>query len=273
MSIAKATIEAVDLPFEEAIAFFAQKINVTTRTWQDVWEKAHARAFSVAGAATQALVEDFRRAVIKAIEDGISLDEFRKEFDQIVETHGWTHTGTAGWRARIIYQTNVNMAHAAGRFAQMSDPDALAIRPYWQYRHSGNPHPRLQHKAWDGLTLLADDAWWSTHYPPNGWNCGCYVLSMTARGLGRQGRSGPDQAPPLNLQQKLIKKTGETVVGPAGIDAGFAYNPGEAWAGKVRLPGNAITAVPVAPPAPALAGSGLQNGEPGKPGAPAPAIR
>jgi hypothetical protein len=256
VSIAKQTIEAIDLPFEQAIAFFAQKTNVTTKSWQDVWEAAHARAFSVAGAATQAIVEDFRRAVTKVIADGMTLGEFRKEFDKIVQTHGWTHTGKAGWRARIIYQTNVATAHAAGRYAQMSEPDALAIRPYWQYVHSGNPHPRLQHKAWDGLTLLADDPWWSTHYPPNGWNCGCFVLPMTARGLARQGRSGPDQAPPLDLRQSLVKKTGETVVTPAGIDPGFAYNPGEAWAGKARLPGNAITAVPVAPPAPALAGSG-----------------
>lgn len=252
MSIAQGTVEAVDLPFAEAIAFFAQKANVKTKSWTDVWAKAHARAFAVAGAATDALVEDFRQAVFKAISSGTTLDEFRADFDRIVARHGWEHTGTAGWRARIIYETNLSMAYSAGRYAQQTDPDVLAVYPFWQYRHSGNPHPRLQHLAWDGLTLRADDPWWQTHYPPNGWNCGCYTEPVTARGLGRQGKSGPDPAPPLEPQPFLDRKTGEIRTVPKGIDPGFAYNPGEAWRGAVQIPGRAITATPVAPPAPSL---------------------
>lgn len=253
MSIAKATIDATGLPFEEAIAFFAQKANVTTQGWTDVWEKAHARAFSVAGAAADAIVADFRAAITKALTEGTTLQEFRADFDDIVSRHGWEHTGSAGWRARIIYETNLSMAYSAGRFAQQSDPDVLAVYPYWQYRHSGNPNPRHDHLRWDGLTLLASDKWWQTHYPPNGWNCGCYTEPMTARALGRQGKAGPDAAPPLEPQPHLIRKTGEMVTAPKGIDPGFAYNPGEEWAGKVKMPRRAVTAVPVSPP-PAIPG-------------------
>lgn len=260
-----ATVEAVDLPFREAIDFFAQKTNVTTRAWTDVWQEAHARAFMVAGAASEALVDDFRQAIHKAIAEGTTLAEFRKDFDKIVEKRGWTGwtgEGTAAgraWRTRIIFETNLNMAYAAGRYAQMTDPDVLRVYPYWVYRHSGNPHPRLQHKAWDGLTLEATDPFWVTNYPPNGFNCGCTVEPISARGLKRQGKSGPDEAPPLDIQPRPVGTSGKTALAPAGVDPGFAYNPGMAWRGQVAPPHDAVmkaspgwTPPPKAPPPPPL---------------------
>ena len=240
------TVAALDLPFEEAIAYFAQKANMTTRVWTDVWETAHARAFMVAGAASEALVDDFRQAIHKAIAQGTTLAEFRADFDAIVARRGWTGwtgEGTAAgraWRTRVIFETNLNMAYAAGRYAQMTDPDVLRVYPYWIYRHSGNPHPRLQHKAWDGLTLAATDSFWITNYPPNGFHCGCTVEPISARGLKRQGKDGPDEAPPLDIQPRPIGRSGKTALAPAGVDPGFAYNPGMAWKGAVSPPADAI---------------------------------
>lgn len=264
---ASGTVEAVDLPFQEAIDYFAQKANVTTRVWTDVWETAHTRAFMVAGAASEALVKDFRGAIQKALEAGTTLEEFRKDFAGIVAKNGWkgwtgedTAAGRA-WRTRTIYETNLNMAFAAGRYAQMSDPDVLRVFPFWVYRHSGNPHPRLQHKSWDGLTLAADDTWWNTNYPPNGFGCGCTVEPVSAKGLARQGKSGPDQAPPLDIAPRLVGRSStRTQLAPAGVDPGFAYNPGQAWKGEVKIPADArmqaspsFKPAPPAPPAPAIA--------------------
>ena len=252
MAIAAATVQAVDLPFEEAIAFLAQKANIPTERWTDVWEAAHTRAFTVAGAATDAIVSDFRGAIEKAIAAGTTLADFRKSFDDIVKRHGWEHTGTAGWRSQIIFETNVNMAYAAGRYAQATDPDVLAVYPYWMYRHSGALHPRLQHKAWDGLTLLATDPWWTTNYPPNGFHCGCSVEPLTAREVGRMGKAGPDLAPPLDVTLQPVGRSGRVEPTPRGVDPGFGYNPGAVWKGEVKLPRDAMVAVPPAPPAPPI---------------------
>jgi len=259
------TVEATDLPFDEAIAYFAQKTNVGTRRWTDVWETAHARAFMVAGAMQEALVDDFRKAIHKAIAEGTTLAEFRKDFDRIVARHGWsgwTGEGSAAgraWRTRVIYETNLNMAYAAGRWAEMTDPDVLRIFPFWVYRHSGNPHPRLQHKAWDGLTLAADDPFWMTNYPPNGFNCGCTVEPVSANDLARQGKKGPDPSPPLDIRPRPIGTSGRTALSPAGVDPGFAYNPGMAWKGEVKIPADArmeaspgFRPPPPAPPSPPL---------------------
>lgn len=214
------TISAINLPFDEAIAFLRQKTAVPTKSYRDVWDAAHSKMFMVAGANSQALVDDFQAAIVKAAEQGLSLEDFRADFDDIVKRHGWEYNGTRGWRSRIIFETNLSAAYAAGRYAQMSDPDTIAAFPYWQYNHSGALHPRLQHKAWDGLCLEANDPAWATMYPPNGYRCGCYVTPVSRSGLKRLGKTRPDEAP--NLDQLGTDQ-------PLGVDPSFAYNPGAAW--------------------------------------------
>ena len=232
------TAKAISLPFDEAIRVLAAKLNVTSSHWADIWGKAHARSFAVAGAATEAIVADFREAVMRAIADGESLGQFRQRFDAIAQTHGWQHAGKPGWRARVIYETNLGSAYAAGRYIQMSDPETVQAFPYWQYVHSGKKHFREQHKAWNGTVLRADDAFWSWAYPPNGYHCGCWVRAITARALERQGKSGPDPSPPRVVEPYVVRKTGEVKRRTAGIDPGFDHNPGEEWA-RIRASGPA----------------------------------
>ncbi|MFG1466626.1 ADP-ribosyltransferase [Xanthobacter sp. DSM 24535] len=243
------TLGAVDLPFDEAIAYLRAKANVTSESYTDVWGKANVKSFTVAGATTRALVGDFRAEVAKALENGTSIQDFRKQFDTIVAKHGWAHTGKAGYRARLIYNVNLGMAYSAGRYAQQVEPETLAAFPYWQYVHSGALHPRLQHLGWNGTTLRADDGWWTTHYTPNGYHCGCWIRSVSARGLARMGKSGPDTAPKINLIEHTNRKTGEITEVPEGIDPGFDYNVGQEWLGKApQIPANATLTVP--PPKP-----------------------
>lgn len=256
MSGSRGLVSGVALPPREAIEYLRGKTNVTSQHWTDIWRDAHVRSFMVAGAATDALVGDFRRAVADALEQGTTLRDFRTKFDDIVSRHGWVHNGAPAWRSRIIYETNLSMAYAAGRYAQQTEPDTLAVYPYWQYVHSGAAHPRLQHQAWNGLVLRADDGFWKTHYPPNGWRCGCRVRVLSARALARQGRSGPDQAPEIETREWTNPRTGEVHRVPQGIDPGFDYNPGEAWRGPPQIPGDAVTRSPPGswpPPAPGAA--------------------
>ncbi len=212
--------EALDLPFEAAISFFRQKFNVPTKHWRQVYVAAHAHSFMVAGASSRALLGDFRSAVDKAIAEGTTLAEFRSDFDAIVERHGWSHTGGRNWRSRVIFETNIRSAYAAGRYHQMTLPGTLEAFPFWQYNHSGSNHPRQNHLSWDGLVLRANDPFWSTNYPPNGWGCGCFPTVVSNSGLARQGKTGPDHSPDL-------RQLGTDV--PLGVDPGFEWNPGQRW--------------------------------------------
>ncbi|GAA3682322.1 MULTISPECIES: phage head morphogenesis protein [Acetobacter] len=219
---------ALRMPPGKAMEFFRQKLNVPTKHWDDLWHEAHARGFMVAGATSQALLADFRKAIDQAIAGGITANGFRKEFDAIVAKHGWAYNGSAAWRSDTIYSTNMLTAHGAGRYARQSTPEALEMFPYWQYQHHTCQHPRPQHVAWNGQVIRADDPWWNTHYPPNGWKCHCTVRALSEKMVKRMGLT-VSSAPLLNARPWLNKRTGETLWVPEGIDPGFAYNPGKAW--------------------------------------------
>ncbi|MDE2473218.1 MAG: hypothetical protein KGL35_32060, partial [Bradyrhizobium sp.] len=165
------------LPFREQIAYFLRKSNVPTQAWTDLWQADHDTGFMVAGASEASLLQDLREAVQAAIVDGESIGQFRKRFDAIVERYGWAHKGGRNWRTRVIYQTNLRTSYAAGRWAQLTSAAGRKAFPYWAYRHSMlDKVPRILHitpapAGWNGLVLRADDPWWLTHFPPNGWGC------------------------------------------------------------------------------------------------------
>lgn len=227
-------IKPEQLPFSEAIDFYKSKIKLPSSGWTDIWQEQHSHGFVVAGAAHDALVEDLYNAIAKAKWAGGGYDEFKASFQDIAAKHGWAYNGTPGWRSKVIYDTNITQSYNAGREKQMQAVKHL--RPYAMYRHTSIEHPRLEHKAWNGLVLPLDDPWWDTHSPANGWGCKCRKYSLSKveaeREWKKSGKTGPDTAPPIEREEKVVGKNGSnprTVQVPKGIDPGFAYNPGKAW--------------------------------------------
>ena len=232
IAFARSAALHTQLPFAEQIDFFRRKLSLPTRAWTDLWQTQHDVAFVVAGAARDDLVSDLRGAVDQAIAEGTTLATFRRDFDGIVNEHGWSYKGGRSWRTEVIYSTNLRTSYAAGRYRQMTD--IAERRPWWRYRHSdASEDPRHEHLAWDGIVLRHNDPWWNTHYPPNGWGCRCFVETLDQAGIERLGKSDPDTAPPIRNRTVTVGAQGpspRTVTVPEGIDPGWAYAPGQAAA-------------------------------------------
>lgn len=213
------------LPFLEALAFFRAKLNLPTEKWDDLMGAAHDRAFVVAGAMQADLLADLKAAVDKAIADGATIEQFRRDFSQIVAQRGWTGWTGQGtkageaWRTRVIYDTNLFTSYSAGRFKQMKD--AAKVRPYWRYRHSpASTDPRKEHLAWDGVILKHDDPWFVAHTPPNGFGCKCFIETLAERDMKKEGlMETPEGKIPFNGKDP---KTGL----PQGVGKGWDYQPG-----------------------------------------------
>ncbi|WAT28976.1 PBECR2 nuclease fold domain-containing protein [Pseudomonas sp. GXZC] len=255
------------LPFKEQVDYFRGKVNLPTRAWTDVYTAEHDYAFVVAGAVKRDLLTDLRGAVEKSIASGTTLEQFRKDFDQVVGKHGWQYQGERGWRTNVIWETNLRQSYNAGREAQMADPELRKRRPYAVYRHGDSAHPRPMHLSWNGITLPLDDPWWATHTPQNGWGCKCKKFMLSARDVERQGLTiGP--APAIEWEDRVIGTNSpngpRTVRVPKGIDPGFEYSPGQSrLANSVpQLRTRDLVPAPSAAPAP---GQGLPNRQPSGP--------
>ena len=226
-------INPFNLPFDEAIEFFRKKLLMPTASWQDLWHEMHDRAFSVAGAMQEDLLNDFKQSIDKAIAEGTTLEAFQEDFDNIVNTHGWAYRGGREWRAAIIFQTNIAVAYAKGHYEAMTDPDVLEARPYFRYIRSSSRNKRPEHRKWYNLILPADDPFWETHYPPNGWGCKCGIINHSAREVEKIKKEEKDggypvqQTAPGDKFYNWTDKKDKVHKIPVGIDPGWDYNPGK----------------------------------------------
>lgn len=219
------------LSFQEQINFFLDKLGIPAEDYATVYGNQHDRAFVVAGATKLALIRDFQQAVGDAIKNGRTLAQFREDFDSIVEKYGWEFKGQPGWRARVIYDTNLRQAYNAGREQQMADPALLKRRPYGLYRHGDSRVPRPEHLALDGKVIPLDNPWWNYWSPQNGYGCQCKKFMLSEKDIRRLGLTVSD-VPPLEFETRVIGKEGQnprTVEVPKGIDPGFDTRPGTTW--------------------------------------------
>ena len=58
--------------------------------------------------------------------------------------------------------------------------------PFLKYVTVGDERVRPEHENFDGITRRADDKFWRTHFPPNGFNCRCDSYQQTGFERGFQ---------------------------------------------------------------------------------------
>jgi uncharacterized protein with gpF-like domain len=217
---------------------------VGTYSWWDVWQQQHSQAFTVAKTAGADVLDDIAAAVENAIGNGETFDQFVGDIEPILVEKGWWGQGPAFDpetgdvsiaqlgslnRLRIIYDTNLRMSYAAGKWAGFEQNKSDL--PWLMYAHTTSLHPRIEHLAWDGITLPVDDPWWDTHYPPNGWGCKCGVIALTNAQYRSMNSSGliTTSAPETLWRELVNPRTGLSARTPTGIDLGFGYNVGKAF--------------------------------------------
>jgi SPP1 gp7 family putative phage head morphogenesis protein len=224
-----ATPQAFALPFKEAIEHLRQKLgrHLPSRGWTDTYGRVNAVGFAVAGAWKDALLTDLGDAVLKAMQDGTPVAEFQQTFEAIAARHQWAYKGKPAWRAAIILNTNLRSAYAAGKWQQIQQ--VKATRPYLRYVAVLDNRTRRLHREWHGRILPVQADWWKTHYPPNGWNCRCTVMSVSDRDLRRHDwKVTANDLDPGLVPQKVDPRGSTDAIKavPAGIDPGFEHNPG-----------------------------------------------
>jgi SPP1 gp7 family putative phage head morphogenesis protein len=226
----------IGLKPEEIIQWFKRKGYKISWNWQDTWQEAHTKAFTVAKAMRLDILSDIRNEVQKALEEGTTFETFKQNLKPILKAKGWWGKVKAKevpsdvqlppdinpeqevqlgspYRLKTIYRTNISVAYAAGNYKNMVDN--ISNKPYWMYSAVLDQNTRPSHRALHGKVFRADDPIWDKIYPPNDWNCRCSVIPLDNGDLEE-----------LNLK---VEKSDASILKQIKIGKGWDYNVGKAF--------------------------------------------
>lgn len=190
--------------------FISRRVNMPTgkshtELVRDVDAKIKAQAFFSARVADARRLERIR-AVSDAYSRGeMGLGEARNILKDFLKAEGYDPhqaglrnlAGTA--RLNLILQQNAAMAHAAGEWARMHDPDAMKVFPYVRYHARGDNRTRSEHAHLDGKIFRKDDPFLKTHTPPWEFNCRCWLEEITEKAAGKTPERIQKPTPPENV--------------------------------------------------------------------------
>lgn len=246
---------------QKALEYIKQKKLKPAFSYKDVWNEEHITSFTVAKVMQIDILKDMKDAVEKAIANGETLSQFKKNLLPTLYQKGWSgkqiikddKTGEdvevyidAPHRLKTIYETNLRSAYMKGRFDRSYESDA---HPYLMYRVGPSKVHRPEHLAFDGLILDKNDKFWLSHNPPNGWGCKCYTVAVSKARKERYEKEGiPGDCPleasnpesmPLTIKIKaktvspkisyktyINKRNGTISKAPSGVDPSFNFNQG-----------------------------------------------
>ncbi|APE43648.1 hypothetical protein BOO69_09645 [Sulfitobacter alexandrii] len=242
-----AEIELQPLAPREALEFFRSKgfaPQLQRFDYRDFWREEHARGFVVAKAMRDDVLAEIRSAVDAGLAEGTTLQQFQRDLAPRLRAMGWWGKGIerdpvtgeltevelgSMRRLKVIFDTNLRTAYAAGQWARLQRTKAFL--PYLEYRQVDRETKREEHEPFDGLILPIDHPLWGRIFPPNGWFCACYVRPMNDRMLEREGKrlTTDEEIADLEASPWTNPRTGETGQLLDGLDPSFASNPGQAW--------------------------------------------
>ncbi|MCG9722119.1 phage minor head protein [Shewanella sp. Isolate7] len=233
---------------KDAVAYLRSKGYAISDDWQDVWTRAHAKAFTVAKATEMDVLTAIRTELDAAISKGLTGKQFQANLTPQLQKLGWwgkqevdgreVQLGSP-YRLNTIYSQNLQTAYMAGRYRRMLS--RTKTHPYWQYVAIDDGQTRPAHARLRGRVFRFDDPIWDIIYPPNGWGCRCRVRALTEAQVKAMGLTVEQGGQYIHYfdTETVAKGTGEVLsVSHARIDLpdgssmspdiGWAYSPGEA---------------------------------------------
>ena len=248
----------LDFDFELTPSEALEKIERQTERplswrWSEVWQEQNIQAFTIAKMTSATLLDEVHQSLAKAMRTGQPFEEWRREAIRKLEGRWLGRTQGELWdelppaekakrqppteaernqvikesRLTTIFTTNMLSAYQAGRYQQLKE--SVEEYPYWRYKSMGDSHVRPAHRALNGKVFRADDPFWASHYPPNGFNCRCSVeplddYDLKLDGLKvERGKMKTERDEEGRERSVYIDAEGKSYP----TDPGWSYNPGE----------------------------------------------
>ncbi|MCF6207683.1 MAG: phage head morphogenesis protein [Sulfurovum sp.] len=206
---------------KEAIEYLEQKGFKQSFNYDEIMHEAHHRSFTIAKVMRDDLLLYMHHSLLVAQKEGLGFKEWKKSIRPTLKSYGWwgetevkdprtgevktIHVGSR--RLRTIYETNMRVSYAVGRYKKLK---SLPFSKYWMYISMLLPTTRPSHADKHGTVLPRDDTWWDTNYPPNAWNCKCKVRAYSKRDLDKRGIEVAKEAPESIATKDWAYNVGDT---------------------------------------------------------------
>ncbi|MFZ6748525.1 phage minor head protein [Undibacterium sp. Ren11W] len=250
---------AFNLPPERAMAFLGAKGLQTSGGWQEIWQEAHARTFTVANCHKLDVLQDIHTALTDALKNGTTYAKFQDTLKPLLQQKGWwgkaidPKTGeiTATYpnstkpiqygsprRLQLIFDSNVRSAYMAGKYTQFKR--TTLTHPYWMYTAILDGRTRPSHRSLHGRVFKHDDTVWQSIWPPNGFRCRCTVINLMQTDMDAQGHALSDSSGYVKQVEVPVSKRNPeagtatvTQMKLPGMDRAFRTDPG--WSSNQAL--------------------------------------
>lgn len=136
-------------------------------------------AFTVATIGDYELQEKLKELAINTVREKQSdIEHFTKEARRISDRYirgDWLKTNLT---------TATSSSYRAAEWIRLQDPDVKDIYPAYQYKTRQDSHVRDEHRKLADKVFRNHDPILKSIYPPNGWNCRCYVIPLDQDEVG-----------------------------------------------------------------------------------------
>lgn len=200
--------------FEEAIRAFRRRVPMPDHVWDALSDNEKAFGFKVAGAAQADLATQAWEAMDKAISQGTTLDEFKRDVGAQLEA-AWGKQDP--WRLETIFRTQAMAAYGAGRHEILSHPEVRKARPYLRFDAVNDSRTSDVCEALDGVIRPADDPFWLTRTPPLHFCCRSVLVPLSEEEAADEGVTG--NAPDIEADEGFGRPP------PAGGGADWEPDP------------------------------------------------
>jgi SPP1 gp7 family putative phage head morphogenesis protein len=126
-------LEALKKTPEKAVEYFKKKGLKISENSTDRIKAIKAHAFTVTGVTKLDILKDYKDLILKAIEEGITLNDFKKELTERLSTKGWTSRKDGDntlppWRLNNIFRTNTMEMYSQAKWDQFQE--TIDLVPY-----------------------------------------------------------------------------------------------------------------------------------------------
>lgn len=117
-----------DLPMQDAKGYWDKKVAVSPAEYKEMLPAAKVQAFAVAEIAKGEELYTVQRAIERAIAQGSTLAEFKKDAADVFARRGWDKDKP--YRIDLIFRNNVQTSYAVGQWQEINTGNLF---PYVEY--------------------------------------------------------------------------------------------------------------------------------------------